>query len=307
MGGNAFSNVRRINRIEIVPTLLNFAQDTGIRYKTLVQGLLGSTGKQETSGDIDIALCETQFGRKHLREVAEILRNKNVNVVTKGLKQGVINIAYPIYGSKDLVQVDLMVGDQTFLKFSHYSPGLDVSPYKGVWISTLFGICAKRRHFVRIQEPTDVPRLAEKSVNILKQYGFFFGNEKLDTRAFSSWKYDLENGLYIDSYVYQKDQRIRYQDPGNFETAFFKQYPDYKLPRIPRVGYNIKNPQDIVSLIFGDQYIPEDFSTLEKTWEIVKQVFPDQLEGIIESTVLQLVRSSSANKNDLFELLEIFR
>lgn len=306
MGGNAFSNVRRINRMEIAPTLLNFSRDTGIKYNTLVQGMLGSTGKQETSGDIDIALDEKHYSRKTLRDVAEKLRNKNIGLVTKGMRQGVINIAYPIYDSNDFIQIDLMVGNREFLKFSHYSPGLDMSPYKGVWISTLFGVCAKRKYFVRIQAPSETPRLTEKSVNILKEYGFFKSNEYADTRAFSSWKYDLENGLYIDSYLFKKDQRVRYRDVGNFETAFFKQYPDYDLPRIPRVEY-IKNPQDIVSLIFGDQYVPEDFSTFEKTWEIVKEEFPDQLEGIVESTILQLVRSSSADKSNMKELLEILR
>jgi hypothetical protein len=53
-GGNVFPNTGSIHRDEVAPTLAKLEQQTGLTG--LKQNLLGTTGKKQFSGDIDIAI-----------------------------------------------------------------------------------------------------------------------------------------------------------------------------------------------------------------------------------------------------------
>jgi hypothetical protein len=59
-GGNVFINTSRINRIDVDPTVSNFKSQILDKIFPNLQdkdvSLLGSTGKKESSGDIDIGI-----------------------------------------------------------------------------------------------------------------------------------------------------------------------------------------------------------------------------------------------------------
>ena len=114
-----------IYKYDIFDTVKVVANLVEVWPETLMDGLLGSAGKQEISGDIDLAINDK------LENVVEILKRNKANFkVNKGLNcvhllveirgpdRGMI---IPNYTGK--VQVDLFFGESEWLKFSHFSAG----------------------------------------------------------------------------------------------------------------------------------------------------------------------------------------
>ena len=57
-GGNIFKTTSRIERKDVLPTVKQLEQITGL---PLVNNMLGSTGKAADSGDIDLVLHPCDF------------------------------------------------------------------------------------------------------------------------------------------------------------------------------------------------------------------------------------------------------
>lgn len=168
MGGNIFDFTGPIKREDIAPTLTRFVEQfqgifpkANLNFKTL-----GSVGKKDQSGDIDLALAGTAFNdisdwdldqeyvnklfdgfkkksrtatdnqlmkRAVLTAVADkiISSNEEIAVDMKGTGAGALFLAFPQYDASgnalgNSVQIDINVGDTDWLEFAYYS---DV--YKG--------------------------------------------------------------------------------------------------------------------------------------------------------------------------------
>jgi len=134
--GGAVAGVGPIHIDEIEPTLDKLEKQLGIDLKNNV---LGSVGKKEFSGDIDIAL---QIESEDIPEFIEKL--KSIPGVEEVTKSSVIMSKIPIENydqskqtqGKDrtgFVQVDFMPGDPGWLKTYYHSPSEKESKYKGVF------------------------------------------------------------------------------------------------------------------------------------------------------------------------------
>jgi 8-oxo-dGTP pyrophosphatase MutT (NUDIX family) len=307
MGGNAFSNpkLRRISRDEIVPTLKNFIQK--LSYDTLdwayvSQNIMGSAGKQADSGDLDIAMDEREFGLDDLRSIADKWRSiqgQNA-VVSKHLKTGQLNLLAPIAGSDEFVQVDLILGPQDWLKFAHHSPGKDMSPYKGVFISTLMGVMAKLKKDYELRVPA----------------GSLWAKGD-DTRiAEVIWAYNLEKGINRKWRLKLKsEENLSDVDPDFWETNLQRiaQKAGVELkdvPRFTRTGY-VTDPVDVIRILIDDTVTPADIDTFEKLVAVVKaRVTPEQWKTIKNRTVEALWRSAAKkefNSLDDIKNLSIFK
>ena len=171
MGGNVFGTTAPIKREDIKPTLLEFFREfkkifpkahahfTGIKT-------IGSVGKKEISGDIDLVLAGSSFDniddwgldKKRVQDlftafksrartaseeqsmrravvvaVAEIIQNSNTDIVPdiKQAGSGQLFLMAPQFdetGKRNgsSVQIDINIGDVDWLEFSHYS-----AVYKG--------------------------------------------------------------------------------------------------------------------------------------------------------------------------------
>jgi len=171
MGGNVFGNTASIRREDIKPTLLEFFRE----FKTIFPkahthftGIktIGSVGKKDISGDIDLVLAGSSFDNiddwgldeKHVQDLfalfkkrartasdeqlmrravvvaaAEIIQNSDTDIVPdmKGAGSGQLFLKVPQYdeaGERNgtNVQIDINIGDVDWLEFSHYS-----AVYKG--------------------------------------------------------------------------------------------------------------------------------------------------------------------------------
>lgn len=120
-----------------MPTVQWLEQLTGLN---LGDNMLGSTGRKETSSDLDLGIDETKITKDVL--IQQLLR--------KGIPAGDIkksgdsvHLKTPILGDKSngYVQTDFMFGDPEFQKFSLVATG--DSAYKGVHRAILLASIAK--------------------------------------------------------------------------------------------------------------------------------------------------------------------
>lgn len=142
-GGNMFPGTVRINKEEVIPTVKSLEKLTGM---SLLNSMLGSTGKADTSGDIDLVIDEKEVNKDFF---IKDLVNKGVNPAD--LKKTGIEVGYkaPIIdttGNKtgNYVQVDFMFhGDPEYLKF--YYASNEMPPYKGAHRNITMSALAKTK------------------------------------------------------------------------------------------------------------------------------------------------------------------
>jgi hypothetical protein len=142
-GGNVFKltdgqpATTRISRENVVPTVQWLEQLTGLN---LVDNMLGSTGRKETSGDLDLGIDETKITKDVL--IQQLLR-KGIPATDIKKSGDSVHLKTPILGDKSngYVQTDFMFGDPEFQKFSLVADG--DSAYKGVHRAILLASIAK--------------------------------------------------------------------------------------------------------------------------------------------------------------------
>lgn len=166
MGGNVFGNTAPIKKEHIKPTLLEFFR----QFKKIFpkaepffreMKTLGSVGKKDYSGDIDLALSGKSFDnvedwgldREHIMQlfqafkkrartatddllmkravivaIAEVVQNSDTEIAVdmKGSGAGALFLMFPQYDEtntqlEDNVQIDINVGDVDWLEFAYYS------------------------------------------------------------------------------------------------------------------------------------------------------------------------------------------
>jgi hypothetical protein len=141
-GGNVFktaegqSATTRISRENVVPTVQWLEQLTGLN---LVDNMLGSTGRKETSGDLDLGIDETKITKDIL--IQQMLR-KGIKAEDIKKSGDSVHLKTPILGdaSNGFVQTDFMFGDPEFQKFALNT---GESNFKGVHRAILLASIAK--------------------------------------------------------------------------------------------------------------------------------------------------------------------
>lgn len=164
MGGRVFGALcEQIKQENVQPTINKFIEQFGDvvgkvpEYKTL-----GSTGKKEVSGDIDLAVSEFFLNNLNLSEMlvaeryvrfkqrartatedqlwlrsrlsvlCDILTKGGFVVSDKSINNGVIFFEFPQYNEADeqigkMVQIDVNFGNLTWLEFTYYSNDIDMN------------------------------------------------------------------------------------------------------------------------------------------------------------------------------------
>ena len=141
-GGNVFKDIEgrllttRIARENVVPTVQWLEQLTGLN---LVDNMLGSTGRKETSGDLDLGIDETKITKDIL--IQQLLK-RGVKAEDIRKSGDSVHVKTPILGdaANGFVQTDFMFGDPEFQKFALNT---GESNYKGVHRAILLASIAK--------------------------------------------------------------------------------------------------------------------------------------------------------------------
>jgi hypothetical protein len=143
-GGNVFKNpdgseaTTRIARDNVVPTVQWLEQLTGLN---LVDNMLGTTGKKETSGDLDLAVDASKISKDVL---IQALLKKGIPAADLKKSGDSVHLKTPILGdaSNGYVQTDFMFGNPDWQRWSlRGSP--EGSPFKGMHRQILMASIAK--------------------------------------------------------------------------------------------------------------------------------------------------------------------
>ncbi len=124
-GGNVFKDpegtvlTKRINRADVMPTIQWLENITGLE---LTDNLLGTTGKKETSGDLDIAVNANEVDKNEFAaKLGEYISKQGGDPKEWIRKSGVsVHFKTPIKGDDKLgyVQADFMFGEPEWMKWS---------------------------------------------------------------------------------------------------------------------------------------------------------------------------------------------
>ncbi len=146
-GGNVFKNTdgtpatQRINRSDVVPTVRWLETVTGL---SLTDNMLGSTGRNPTSGDLDLAV-DPKFKETLVSKLQSWAADNKVDARNYIRKSGVsMHFRTPILGDADngFVQTDFMFGDTDWMKFAMHG-GEPNSKFKGLHRAILLSSIAK--------------------------------------------------------------------------------------------------------------------------------------------------------------------
>lgn len=143
--GGAMDGVGAIHIDEIGPTLDSLEKILGIDLKN---NTLGSVGKKEFSGDIDIALQidaeDIPAFVEKLKNIPEVLDLAKSSVIMTKVKIADYDPNKKVEGKPrtGYVQVDFMPGDPGWLKTFYHAPHEKDSKYKGVFRNILMSSIA---------------------------------------------------------------------------------------------------------------------------------------------------------------------
>ncbi len=147
-GGNVFkaadgqSATTRISRENVVPTVQWLEQLTGLN---LQDNMLGSTGKNETSGDLDLGVDSTKVSKDVL--IQQLLR-KGVKAEDIKKSGDAVHLKTPILGdaSNGFVQTDFMFTENPAWQHFMLAGGAPGSQFKGVHRNILLASIAKAQN-----------------------------------------------------------------------------------------------------------------------------------------------------------------
>jgi len=136
-GGNIFKDpegnmlTQRIDKNDVVPTLRWLENITGLPHEDF---MLGSTGRKETSGDLDVAVNQQDVSKDDLVQKLAAWCTQNGKDPKSWIRKTGISVHFltPIRGDEanGYVQTDLMFGDPEWMKWSMAGSN-DATAYSG--------------------------------------------------------------------------------------------------------------------------------------------------------------------------------
>lgn len=249
---------KRIKRGQIAGTLQYISKHIGVPTRQLHK--LGSTGKLQTSGDIDIAIDSEKFGERQIGHRLKKL-SKGRYKEHKGIK--VTSYAIPIRGDEEqgLVQVDVVFTPNTnWAKFAYHSEG-EGTKYKGALRGVLLSAVAKfinkpgMDHIEYDDEDHEITIQAGRSVELSQGMLRTFKHRPLG-----------------------KDGNL-VKNPQSIPIEKFKElYPNVEVKGGQVI---VDDPEKVVKLLFGSTTKPDDVRTVEQILRLIKRKFDDETQDKI--------------------------
>ncbi len=150
-GGNVFKDdagsvlTVRINKADVLPTVQWLEKITGLE---LTDYMLGTTGRKETSGDLDLAVDANKVNKAEFADrLADYISKQGGNPKEWIKKSGIsVHFKTPIKGNDELgyVQADFMFGEPEWMKWS-MTGGREGSELKGSHRHIILASIAKAR------------------------------------------------------------------------------------------------------------------------------------------------------------------
>jgi hypothetical protein len=149
-GGNVFKDTegqpltQRINKADVPATIAWVEKVTGIKFP--MERWLGSTGRNPTSGDLDLAVDNSEVNKEQLAaHLSEFVTSQGLDPRDFVRKAGEVHLKTPIGGnpSNGFVQTDFMFFPNLDWGMFYYSQGTNTA-YKGMNRAILMSSIAKQ-------------------------------------------------------------------------------------------------------------------------------------------------------------------
>ena len=279
-GGNAIKTSSRIMLEEVNPTLKEIEKQIlkPLGYSLNDIGLLGSTGKKSSSGDIDISINVPDIDAFY-NELSSLI-DYEINYM-KTLH--IVSVGFPIYSRNTqtdrIVQVDFMCTNNVeFTKFSYYSPyernsnknipENEISDFKGLYRNKMFFAIARPVKY-EVLENIDGEDAVIRKLN-----------------------FDLNLGLR---------ELVQTRKGKKGLTKTFKTETSSVITN---------NPRDIIDLLFGKDFNEMDVNTWEaccKTVEdnrfVNKHLINDIMEFLVKDIFIT-IKTQKLSEEESYDLLD---
>jgi len=270
-GGHAISDItNKIARENIQPTI-DFFEDIVFKPLKITKDCwtaeIGSTGKKEFSGDIDIAINYNEIKQltdlKTDTEIDEKIKEQLIKNGIEFVTKNGINIRIPLQGSQigEYAQMDLFkTSNIEFTKFAKFGPSPTESKYKGAIRSEIL------RQMLKIVSLKAAEELDNETYTAPD--GIIYPAKKFTQYSFCN------DGLYktYKSFIGKRGGTLTNPLDLKDKTELITQCP-----------------QEMIDIIFGKgKYVPSDFNSFESIWNNVlfNKNFPykDKINQIILRT-----------------------
>lgn len=294
-GGNAVSNVQKIAKNNIEPTVLELCKTLFEKYPNLKWGdtifLLGSTGKKDFSGDIDIGIdfkaiqeSDDQEVLDQLKQLFKFIYKADVcsEIVINNISNDMLHLAFPQYNEERKqidknVQIDILITpNKDFCQFYMYSPSQKETAYKGAHRNELFRAITKTISYKPLKQ---IQKDGQKVVVQWEQQdmtskGLYWQKKTLVDQNGKWLKYKDTDQDLIQSYAKVIEQKLVSGDPKEVIEMLVGDYQFDQINSFEKFLDVIQNDQNFKYTDRRDQILHNAATSIR---ENTRLVFPDEL------------------------------
>ena len=298
-GGNAVSNVQKIAQNNVQPTLDKFYEVLKGLYKNLQWGdtifKLGSTGKKDFSGDLDIGIDFEAIKREDEETVLERLENLFIylykaeispEIKINNISNDMIHLSFPQYNEdgqqlEKNVQIDiLLTPNKKFTLFYMYSPAQNETAYKGAHRNQLFRAITKTISYKPLKQ---IQKDGQKVVVQWEQQdmtskGLYWQKKTLIDQNGKWLKYKDTDEDLIESYAKVLEQKLVSGDPKKVINMLVGDYQFEQINSFEKFLNVIENDQNFKYTQIKDRILSNAAQSIR---ENTRLVFPDELSSYL--------------------------
>lgn len=284
MGGKAFEGVtRRISKSEIEPTLKWLTSKwsgSNIQGGNFMDHLLGSAGKSDDSGDIDLNLRIELYNQVEVAVALTELLGEDKVRARPGNNQ--IFTAVPIHGDPErgYVQVDFMFGDYEWQQFSYFSTAIDPA-------------FAQQRYYWR-QDPTKSSLKGLYRTELIKALVAYNSDWVLEedgemiARVGPTFFHDRGCVWRYRHRPMRKDGTARIKELKELtKEEFLELYPSC----VSAKADVIIDPKKVVEMILSERHTVDNLATFETTVLSMQQCYCDAAIKMVMKIYLERLNS----------------
>lgn len=294
-GGNAVSNVQKIAKANIQPTVDELNKIIFEKYPNLKWDdtifLLGSTGKKDFSGDIDIGIDfnaikedSEQTVLDEIKQLFKFLYNANVckEIKINDITNDMLHIAFPQYNQKHEklernVQIDILITpNKKFCLFYMYSPAQDETKYKAAHRNELFRAIIKTTTYkpLKKMQKDGQEVVVQWEQGDLTSKGLYKQTKTLVDQDGNWLKYKDTDEDLIESYAKVLKEELISGDPDEVINMLVGNYKFQQLDTFEKFLSIIQNDQNFKYKDIKDQILQNAAKSLK---ENIRLVLPEEL------------------------------
>lgn len=295
-GGNAVSNVQKIAKNNVQPTLDKFYNVLKGNYSNLQWDKnifkLGSTGKKDFSGDLDIGLDFNEVKKNNDESVLDEVENLFVylykeevspEIKINNITNDMIHLSYSQYNEdgKQLdknVQIDILITpNKQFTLFYMYSPAQEQTAYKGAHRNQLFRAITKTISY----KPLKTIKKNGQDVVIqweqqdMTSKGLYWQKKTLIDQNGNWLKYKDTNEDLIESYAKILEQKLVSGDPKEVINMLVGDYQFEQINSFEKFLNVIQNDQNFKYANIKDKILTNAAQSIRQNTRLA---FPDKLK-----------------------------